>query len=75
MKYLKIKLAQLKQWILSIVIGRFRYRYEYYSPFGEAWVVYRLWFGFIPIRYIERADFNIYDSTEIQNYVDSLNAL
>jgi hypothetical protein len=42
------KSAQFKKWILSIVIGRFRYKYEYTSPFGESWDIYRLWFGFIP---------------------------
>ena len=45
------KLVQFKQWILSVVIGRFRYRYEYTSPVGEEWWIYRLWFGFIPIGY------------------------
>ena len=49
MKHLNNKLARFKQWILSIVIGRFRYKYEYYSPFGQSWDIYRLWFGFIPI--------------------------
>jgi hypothetical protein len=29
------KSAQFKQWIKSIVIGRFRYKYEYTSPFGN----------------------------------------
>ena len=72
------KLVQFKQWILSVVIGRFRYRYEYTSPFGEEWWIYRLWFGFIPIGYNSYRYF-IYNSVEnqeeVQKYVDSLNDL
>ena len=49
MKHKTNKIARFKQCILSVVIGRFRYRYEYTSPFGEEWWVYRLWFGFIPL--------------------------
>lgn len=70
------KLARLKQCILSAVRGRFRYRYEYTSPFGEEWWIYRLWFGFIPIGYNSHHYF-IYDGVEnqdeVQRYVDSLN--
>ena len=69
------KSAQIKQWILSIVIGRFRYKYEYYSPFGECWSVYRLWFGFIPIEYCEKIYDNMYDTALIEEYVNGLNAL
>jgi hypothetical protein len=69
------KLAQFKQWILSIVIGRFRYKYEYYSPFGECWSVYRLWFGFIPIEYCEKVYDNMSDTTLINEYINGLNAL
>ena len=69
------KSAQFKQWILSIVIGRFRYKYEYYSPFGECWSVYRLWFGFIPIEYCEKVYDNMSDTTLINEYINGLNAL
>lgn len=75
MNRLKQNLVKLKQWILYVVIGRFIYNYKYYSPFGECWRVYRIWFGFIPITYIERADFDMYDTTQIENYVNELNAL
>lgn len=74
MKYLRNKLAQFKQWILSIVIGRFRYRYEYTSPFGEEWIVYRFWFGFIPITYESITHMGFYNN-EIDDYVKGLNAL
>lgn len=74
MKYLKIKLSEFKQWILSIVIGRFRYRYEYTSPFGEEWIVYRLWLGIIPITYESITHMDFYNS-EIDEYVKGLNAL
>ena len=69
------KLAQFKQWILSIVIGRFSYKYEYYSQFGECWSVYRLWFGFIPIEYCEKVYDNMSDTTLINEYINGLNAL
>ena len=69
------KLLQFKQWIKSIIIGRFRYKHEYYSPFGECWSVYRLWFGFIPIEYCEKVYDNMYDTTEIENFVDKLNII
>ena len=69
------KLAQFKQWILSIVIGRFCYKYEYYGPFGECWSVYRLWFGFIPIEYCEKVYDNMSDTTLINEYINGLNAL
>jgi hypothetical protein len=59
------KSAQFKQWISSIVIGPFRYRYEYTSPFGESWDIYRLWFGIIPIVY-ENVE---YDGVENQKKV------
>lgn len=78
MKQKTNKLSQSKQWILSIVIGRFRYKYEYYSPFGESWLVYRVCFGFIPIKYID-FKYQIIDSRENQaeaeEYVNGLNAL
>ena len=75
MKQITNKLVQFKQWILSIVIGRFRYKYEYYSPFGECWSVYRLWFGFIPIEYCEKVYDNMSDTTLINEYINGLNAL
>ena len=78
MKHEINKITRFKQWILSVVIGRFRYRYEYTSPFGEEWWVYRLWFGFIPIGYNSYRYF-IYNGVENQDevgkYVDSLNDL
>jgi len=55
------------------VTGDFKYKYEYHSPSGEAWNVYRLWFGFIPITHVEVADVDMYDTTEIQLIVDELN--
>lgn len=62
--------------IKKLVIGRFRYKYEYTSPFGEEWWIYRLWFGFIPIGY-RSYNYFIYESVEnqdeVQKYVDSLN--
>lgn len=65
--------------VKPVVIGRFRYKYEYVSPFGEYWLIYRLWFGFIPIKYSEYKYEIGVDSrenyTEVMNYVASLNAL
>lgn len=75
MNRLKNTFGKLKQLFLYIVIGRFRYNYRYYSPFGECWRVYRIWFGFIPITYIEIADFDMYNNSQIENYVNELNAL
>lgn len=78
MKYLRNKLAQFKQWILSIVIGRFRYTSEYVSPFGEYWLIYRLWFGFIPIKYTEIAHKWVdgrENENEVMEYVAKLNDL
>lgn len=72
MKILSSKLSQCRQWILSVVIGRFRYRYEYTSPFGEEWIVYRFWFGFIPITYESIANMDFYNS-EIDDYVKGKN--
>lgn len=78
MKQKTSRLAQFKQWILSIVIGRFRYKYEYVSPFGEYWLIYRLWFGFIPIKYTDMnhkwVDGRENDN-EVVEYVNKLNAL
>lgn len=65
----------IKLKLLSFVRGKFRYKYEYYSPFGECWSVYRLWFGFIPIQYCEKVYKNMYDSTEIKKYVNTLNKI
>ena len=59
--------------IKRFIVGRFRYKYEYVSPFGEAWIIYRLWFGFIPIKYIEKGNFDMCDTTEIEEYVSKLN--
>lgn len=67
------KLTQFRQWILSIVIGRFRYKYEYYSPFGECWSIYRLWFGFIQIEYCKKVYDDMYNTTLIDKYVNELN--
>jgi len=79
MKQKTNKFAQFKQWILSIVIGRFRYKYEYTSPFGEYWLIYRLWFGFIPIKYTDMPhkwdDEGRENDSEVMEYVDKLNAL
>ena len=69
------QLAQIKQWILSVVVGRFRYKYACYSPFGECWIVYRLWFGFIPIEYCEKVYDDMLETTLIAEYVTGLNAL
>jgi len=72
------KLEQFKQWILSIVIGRFRYTCEYVSPFGEYWLIYRLWFGFIPIKYTEIAHKWVdgrENENEVMEYVAKLNDL
>ena len=69
------KLERFKQYVLSIVVGRFRYKYEYYSPFGECWSVYRLWFGFIPIEYCEKVYNDMYNTDLIEEYVKSLNEL
>jgi hypothetical protein len=69
------KSAQFKQWILSIVIGRFRYKYEYTSPFGESWDIYRLWFGFVPIVY-ENVEYNgVENQQQVRDRVLELNAL
>ena len=69
------KSAQFKQWIKSIVIGRFRYKYEYTSPFGESWDIYRLWFGFIPIVY-ENVEYNgVENQKKVRDRVLELNAL
>jgi hypothetical protein len=75
MKRLTLKLVRCKQWILSVVIGRFRYKYEYTSPFGEEWWVYRLWFGFIPIGHKSMLYKGVEEQGEVQKYVDSLNDL
>jgi len=58
---------------MKIFIGKFRYKYQYFSPFGEAWSVYRLWFGLIPIHYCEKVYDDMYDTTYIQHFVDELN--
>lgn len=75
MKQKTNKLVQFKQWILSVVIGRFHYRYEYTSPFGEEWWIYRLWFGFIPIGYNSYHYNGVENQDEVRKYVDSLNDL
>ena len=74
MSYLRKKLAQFKKWILFIVVGRFRYRSEYTSPFGEEWIVYRFWLGIIPITY-KRITYMSYYNNEIDEYVNELNAV
>ena len=68
-----MKINNLKIWFNRIFVGKFKYKYEYYSPFGECWSVYRLWFGFIPVEYIEMVYDNMFDTTEIKKYVDELN--
>jgi hypothetical protein len=60
---------------LEQIIGRFRYKYEYHSPFGESWSVYRLWFGFIPIKYCDKVYDDMYDTKLIEEYIDELNGV
>lgn len=67
-------LLKYKQLIVSIIVGRFRYKYEYVSPFGEYWSVYRLWFGFIPIEYKAVVNEDMFDTSNIEEYVNSLNS-
>jgi hypothetical protein len=75
MKQITNKLVQFKQRIKSIVIGPFRYRYEYISPFGESWDIYRLWFGIIPIVY-ENVEYNgVENQQQVRDRVLELNAL
>lgn len=68
----------IKSRISPIIVGKFRYRYEYASPFGEYWSIYRLWFGFIPIQH-ETYTYSVFNSRsnfeDVQVYVSSLNNL
>lgn len=72
------KIRRILLLVKPVVIGRFRYKYEYVSPFGEYWLIYRLWFGFLPIKYCEYK-YEVINSrendTEVMNYVASLNAI
>jgi hypothetical protein len=60
-------------WFERTFAGKFRFRYEYVSPFGEYWSVYRLWFGFIPFEYMEKVYQDMYDVDKIKNFVKELN--
>ena len=66
-------MVKINKWISSIIIGRFHYKYEYTSPFGEEWLVYRLWFGFIPITYQSITHMDLYNSSDIEKHVKGLN--
>lgn len=75
MKQITNKLVQFKQWIKSIVIGPFRYKYEYTSPFGQSWDIYRLWFGIIPIVYENVEYSGVENQQQVRDRVLELNAL
>lgn len=55
------------------IVGKYRFKYEYVSPFGEYWSIYRLWFGFIPIRCEQMVYDDMQDIVKIRTYVNSLN--
>jgi len=78
-KIITYQICRILLLVKPVVIGRFRYKYEYVSPFGEYWLIYRLLFGFIPIKHSEYkyeiGDDSRENDTEVMNYVDSLNAL
>jgi hypothetical protein len=58
------------------IFSKYKYKYIYVSPFGECWIVYRLLFGFIPIKYRE-FDYKVIDGKEnedeVERYVKALN--
>ena len=52
--------------------SRYRYVYEYTSPFGENWRVDKLWFGFLWLTHSRPYSINVYDYKGIENYIDNL---
>lgn len=65
----------MKKLFLHFIIGRFRYKYEYTSPYGEEWWIYRLWFGFIPIGYESIEYKGVENQEEVRDRVNELNRL
>ena len=55
------------------ILSNFKYKYEYTSPFGESWVIYRLLFNFIPIKYCDFQYNTIDDKCSIENKIKLIN--
>jgi len=63
---------KFKKYLLSKIRGKYRYSYQYTSPFGEEWIIYRYWFWIIPIIYQSVTHLDFYNN-EIVDYVNELN--
>jgi len=66
-------MKKLKDIICRIVMGRYFYKYEYYSPYGEALEIYHLWLWFIPIPYESFSDTGSASDTKVTELVKQLN--
>lgn len=74
-KYNKINnTTKIKKIIMRLIVSPFKYKYEYTSPFGEEWCVYRVWFGFIPIEHISMLYGGIDKENDVDKYVKHLNS-
>jgi len=52
--------------------NKFKYEYEYTSPFGENWRVDKLYFGFIWFTHSRPYHIDVSDYTGIDNYIKEL---
>lgn len=69
-------MKRFKRWLTSKILGPFKYTYEYHSPFGEEWTIYRMLFGFIHIKhysYPYKIIDNVENYKDVRDFVNKLN--
>ena len=53
-------------------MGKYRYKYEYTSPFGENWRVDKKWFGFLWLTHDRPYHIDVHDCGKIDDFINDL---